>query len=329
MGAEVGGAGAQSGEFLLRLNPSWAAVDYLIELGLAALTEFIGINVVWGPGSPLASHWVSSVGKGALKIMLSYVLPKLFRAKSYMILEAACSSLSAPVAAGDEHFVVLQASNAQEQGEVCEALLALGGDVADYLEDLRLGRVVAFVILCSGAVVAHAQLRLLEEQDQLHLGIERLGAALIGNDFTVPSYQGAGCQSRSVAARCEIARDAGFLHVVAETSRECGLAEWFAERWNASCWAHGPVRDPEHVCDPLAAACGLSAIRRVCARTLNARNRHAARRIQRLIRCFSPMRSRTRTAASEVAPMVRCKLILARIAQGGANEKLCTAPDAC
>ena len=153
-----------------------------------------------------------------MKLALSYLLPKLYRARAYTILEAECSSVASPRATDDEQFVVLNASNVHAHRDVCEALLELGGDVADYLEDLRRGRVVAFVILRAG-VVEHYSYVFVKNKTACILGLGN-GTALIGNDFTVSSYRGRGCQSRSVGARAEIARNHGFLRVVAETSPE-------------------------------------------------------------------------------------------------------------
>jgi RimJ/RimL family protein N-acetyltransferase len=121
-----------------------------------------------------------------------------------------------PEPAEGESFRTITRENLAEMQPVVEALLAVSGSTAEYVADIRRGRIVGFVILYQDEVV-HYSFLFLRNKTACILGLDR-HSALIGNAFTIPGYRGRRAQPRSVKARCHLAREAGYERIVAETS---------------------------------------------------------------------------------------------------------------
>lgn len=148
--------------------------------------------------------------------VLKRIARRIFRVHSYQFFKAAVNSAQQSELGRQEKCVVIDAINIGEHKEVVAGLKTLAADAADYLDDVRAGRIVALVILHRNEVV-HCSYVFLRNKSACILGLNG-DTALVGNDFTVPSYRGKGCQSRSVALRAAIARERGFAFIAAETS---------------------------------------------------------------------------------------------------------------
>lgn len=155
--------------------------------------------------------------------LLKKVCRRVFRAHQYLLFKAACPNVVVPDGGEGERVVVLDAASIDTHGTVCEALRTMSRTAADYLDDVRTGRAVALVILSRGKVV-HFSYVFLRNKSACILGLDE-ETALVGNAFTVPSYRGRGCQSRSVALRAAIARERGFAFIAAETSPDNGASQ--------------------------------------------------------------------------------------------------------
>lgn len=144
------------------------------------------------------------------------LLRRLFRTHRYMLYKAACDQTTSDVLVDRECVDVLDDANLATCAETVAALKATSSDAADYLRDVRKGRIVALVISVDGRV-AHYSYVFLRNKSACILGLGR-DTALIGNDFTMPEHRGKGFQSRSVGLRAAIAKARGFSFVAAETS---------------------------------------------------------------------------------------------------------------
>jgi RimJ/RimL family protein N-acetyltransferase len=94
-------------------------------------------------------------------------------------------------------------------------VLSISPGNREYLEAVSRGEAQGLAVLNGGTLVHYAFLMYANKTACL-LGFGRR-VGLIGNAFTVPSYRGRGCQSRSAAARIGMAREAGLEQVISET----------------------------------------------------------------------------------------------------------------
>lgn len=159
------------------------------------------------------AQYVQRGGRGGLLRKLGLLL---VRRRSYVLFEKDCSGVSFPAPSAGERIQVLTAANIDGAADVAERLVELNAESADYLQDIRCGRVTGIVFIHGGQVVQYSYV-FKKNKTACLLGLPPT-TALIGNDFTVPSYRGRGCQGRSVEVRACVAREAGFTAVVAETS---------------------------------------------------------------------------------------------------------------
>jgi len=151
-----------------------------------------------------------------IQFLLFRVMARVFRSHSYVLFERPCADAVFPEPVADNLHLVLRCDNLNQNKMVCEALLAMNESNREYLEDIRRGLIIGFVILCNKKLV-HASYLFLKNKTTCILGLQsRTG--LIGNDFTLPEYRGRGYQPQSVMARAALARDFGFEYIAAETS---------------------------------------------------------------------------------------------------------------
>lgn len=143
-------------------------------------------------------------------------LRRLFRTHHYLVFKMKCSDLVIPHQVEGEEFVVIDAYSILYNSKVCDALCAMSTTSKDYLDDVRRNKAIALVIMFEEKVV-HYSYVFLRNKTSCILGLRR-DTALVGNDFTIPSYRGKGCQLRSVALRASIAKEHGFAYIAAETS---------------------------------------------------------------------------------------------------------------
>lgn len=141
---------------------------------------------------------------------------RIFRTHRYLVFKCMCEGASRPLREQEESVFVIDAANLDELNYVAKAVERSAADAIDYFNDVRAGKIIALVILHRGEVV-HYSYVFLRNKSACILGLNK-DTALVGNDFTVPSYRGKGCQSRSVTLRAAIAKDRGFDFIAAETS---------------------------------------------------------------------------------------------------------------
>lgn len=169
---------------------------------------------IFSMGSAAAMEW-RTYQRWELQKMKRLV-PRVFRKNSYLIFSRDCEGAGYPRRAEGEVFHVLTARNLVGSKAIVDALLAVAKGNAPYLEDVRRGKIIGFLILRDGQLVHYSYL-LLKNRTLCILGAA-WGGALIGNVFTVPEYRGKRCQPRAVDACAALAREAGFVRVIAETS---------------------------------------------------------------------------------------------------------------
>lgn len=150
-----------------------------------------------------------------MRALTKRALKHVFRARAYVIFSRDCRDAVMPSPLDGEVFSVLTRENLADSASVAAALLALSGENAEYLADIRRGRIVGFVISYHGKVV-HFSYLFLRNKTACILGLDGR-TALIGNAYTTPAYRGKGAQARSVKARAWLAHNAGFDRIAAET----------------------------------------------------------------------------------------------------------------
>lgn len=141
---------------------------------------------------------------------------RILRTHRYLIFKCACEGIASPLMEPEESVFVIDAENLGELDHIARAVEQSAADASDYFQDVRAGKIIAFVMLYRNEVV-HTSYVFLRNKSTCILGLDK-DTALIGNAFTVPSSRGKGCQSRSVALRAAIAQSRGFAFVAAETS---------------------------------------------------------------------------------------------------------------
>ncbi len=139
----------------------------------------------------------------------------MFRTRAYVIFSRDCRDALMPSPREGEVFTILTQENFADSASIATAMLGLSGENAEYLTDIRRGRIVGFVISYHGKVV-HFSYLFLRNKTACILGLDGR-TALIGNAYTVPAYRGKGAQPRSVKARAWLAHNAGFDRIAAET----------------------------------------------------------------------------------------------------------------
>lgn len=115
---------------------------------------------------------------------------------------------------GSSVMVITQAT-IDASDSVVRQILALNPGNAAYLRDVKRGWAIAVVIRINDELAHHGFLFLRNRTHQL-LGLPRT-SALIGHALTVRKYRGQGLQAISIHTRAQLAFDAGFRSVCAET----------------------------------------------------------------------------------------------------------------
>ncbi len=151
-----------------------------------------------------------------MKMLFRRIAGRILRKRAYLLFEQACMGVPDPEVRPGELFHVLSKDSCDAQSSLGAALVATAADNADYLADVRRGRVVALAITRDGKLVHYSYL-FLRNKTACILGLSET-SALIGNAFTLPGCRGLGYQGRAVQARASLAAKAGYSHIVAETA---------------------------------------------------------------------------------------------------------------
>lgn len=158
---------------------------------------------------------VEMLRRQGLRATLRRVLGLVVRARSHLLFELGCDDAPEPELRRSEQVHVLTAENLAEHALLCDGLVAIDAENAEYLDDIRKNRVVGVVFVHEERIV-HYGFVFKKNRTTCLLGLPA-PTALVGNAFTAEAYRGRGCQGRSLHVRARVARDAGFSSVVAET----------------------------------------------------------------------------------------------------------------
>lgn len=143
------------------------------------------------------------------------VVRLFFHAAAHEVFQMPCDSGINTTLLDDEGLCVLSSETLSKEAGAAAALLGLNTDNKQYIDAIAAGEAIGVVISHLGEPVHYGFLYLKNRTHRL-LGLPKDGA-LMGNAFTVESYRGKGCQARSVGIRAQLASDAGFERVYAET----------------------------------------------------------------------------------------------------------------
>lgn len=159
---------------------------------------------------------VESLNRRGVPATLRRVARLVVRSRTHLLYERACGDRSFPPLGDGERVVILTHENLMQYRPLCDGLVAINPENADYLEDVRKDRVVGVIFVNDDRIVHHAFVFKRNRTAKL-LGLPRT-AALVGHAFTIEDYRGRGCQGRSLDVRAWVAAQAGFERVIAETS---------------------------------------------------------------------------------------------------------------
>ena len=147
---------------------------------------------------------------------LRKILAQLFRFRKHIVFFLPCSELPLPELVAEETITVLSKHDVDGYPALCRELIELNPENADYLDDVSNDK-MHLVVFCVANEIVHYGYLMKSNRTICLLGLP-VGAALLGNAYTVPAYRGKGCQGRSVLVRARLAKQAGFEAVYSETS---------------------------------------------------------------------------------------------------------------
>lgn len=159
---------------------------------------------------------VESLTQRGVATTLRRILRVVVRSRTHLLYERRCDDGAFPTLKDGEQVILLTQGNLAQQEPLCDELVAMNPENADYLDDVRKDCVVGVVFVKAARIVHHAFVFKRNRTARL-LGLPPT-AALIGHAFTDPHYRGRGCQGRSLEVRTWVAAQAGFDRVIAETS---------------------------------------------------------------------------------------------------------------